>query len=92
MQEEQVIPALLTLADRLTARYEGAWKSDEQLLQSGSVRGRLRSAMLVRVGERRLIRRFKEAVIQALAADDEEGAALPHADSSTLTPPVPSQA
>ncbi len=32
--------------------------------------------MLVRVGERRLIRRFKEAVICMLAADDEEGEPL----------------
>ena len=80
-----MIPALLTLADRLTARYEGAQKSDEQQLQqSGSVRGRLRSAMLVRVGERRLIRRFKEAVIHLLAGDDEEGAAPAPADLSTL--------
>ena len=84
VQEEQIIPALLTLADKLTARYEGAQKADEQLLQSGSVRGRQRSAMLVRVGERRLIRRFKEAVIHLLAGDDdEEGAALTPADSST---------
>ncbi len=87
-----MIPALLTLADRLTARYEGAQKSDEHLLQSGSVRGRLRSAMLVRVGERRLIRRFKEAVIHLLAGDDEEGAAPPTADLFTLRLPVCIQA
>ena len=92
VQEEQVIPALLTLADRLTTRYEGTQKADEQLLQSGSVRGRLRSAMLVRVGERRLIRRFKEAVIHLLAGDDEDGTALPLAYPSMRPMPVRSQA
>ena len=73
LQEEEVIPVLLRLADLLLDRYEGTQKSDEELLKSGNVTGRRRLAMLVRVGERRLIRRFKEAVICMLAADDEEG-------------------
>ena len=65
------------MADRLTARYEGTQKADEELLQKRDVLGRLRHAVLVRVGERRLIRRFKEAVIRLLAADEDEGTALP---------------
>jgi hypothetical protein len=76
LQEEAVILALLRLADLLLDRYEGTQKLDEELLKSGNVTGRRRLAMLVRVGERRLIRHFKEAVIRMLAADDEEGVPL----------------
>ena len=76
LQEEEVIPVLMRLADLLLDRYEGTQKSDEELLKSGNVIGRRRLAMLVRVGERRLLRRFKEAVIRMLAADDEEGEPL----------------
>lgn len=65
------MPALLTLADWLIAPYEGAQRADEELLASGSVQGRLRSAMLVRVGERRICRRFKENVIRMLAEEED---------------------
>lgn len=64
---------LLTLADKLLAAYEGSQQADEEALKSRSARGRLLSALLVRVGERRLIRRFKQAVILGLAAGSEEG-------------------
>lgn len=39
-----------------------------------STRNRLRSAMLLRSGERQVIRQFKEAVIRMLIDDDDEEA------------------
>lgn len=39
-----------------------------------STRNRLRSAMLLRSGERQVIRQFKEAVIKMLIDDDDEEA------------------
>lgn len=68
---------LLTLAGVLQEQYEGTQKSDEEWLQRNATRNRLRNAMLVRMGERSLIRRFKEAVIRMLIEDDEdEGMAI----------------
>ena len=66
---------LLTLAGKLLEHYEGTQKSDEEYLQRNSTCNRLRNAMLVRIGERSLIRRFKEAVIRMLI-DDDEGMAM----------------
>lgn len=69
---------LLTLAGKLLEQYEGTQKSDEEWLQRDSTRSRLRNAMLVRIGERRLIRRYKEAVIWMLIDDDEDEGMASH--------------
>ena len=79
------MPALLLLADWLIARYPGTHKADEELLRSGSVQGRLRSAVLVRAGERRLARRFKEEVLIILAREEGDRC---HSAPSVTHPPV----
>ena len=84
-QDYQVMPALLMLADWLIARYPGTHKADEELLRSGSVQGRLRSAVLVRAGERRLARRFKEEVLIILAREEGDRC---HSAPSMTHPPV----
>ena len=84
------MPALLTLADWLTGAYEGTQKADEELLRSGGVQGRLRSAVLVRVAERRLARRFKEEVLRLLAEEEDRGTLHPTPPQcSILTPLYP---
>ena len=65
--------SLLSLADRLAAAYEGSQQGDQDALRSGAARGRLRAAMLVRAGERRLLRKFKEAVIRLMTGRDKDG-------------------
>ena len=65
--------SLLSLAGKLMAAYEGSQQEDQEALRSGAAQGRLRSAMLVRVGERHLLRRFKEAVIRLMTGRDKDG-------------------
>ena len=65
--------SLASLADQLMAAYEGSQQADQDALRSGAVEGRLRKAMLVRVAERHLLRKFKEAVILLMTGRDKDG-------------------
>ena len=65
--------SLLSLAGQLMAAYEGSQQGDQDALRSGAAQGRLRVAMLVRVGERHLLRKFKEAVIRLMTGRDKDG-------------------
>ncbi|CAK0782750.1 hypothetical protein CVIRNUC_005945 [Coccomyxa viridis] len=65
--------SLLSLAGQLMAAYEGSQQGDQDALRSGAAQGRLRAAMLVRVGERHLLRKFKEAVIRLMTGRDKDG-------------------
>ena len=65
--------SLLSLAGQLMAAYEGSQQGDQDALRSGAAQGRLRHAMLVRVGERHLLRKFKEAVIRLMTGRDKDG-------------------
>ena len=73
MDEFDAMLSLLSLAELLMAAYEGSQQGDQEALRSGTAQGRLRKAMLVRVGERHLLRKFKEAVILLMTGRDKDG-------------------
>ena len=73
MDEFDAMLSLHSLADQLMTSYEGSQQGDQEALRSGAAQGRLRNAMLVRVGERHLLRKFKQAVILLMTGRDKDG-------------------
>ena len=65
--------SLHSLAGQLMGAYEGSQQGDLEALRSGVAQGRLRAAILVRAGERHLLRKFKEAVIRLMTGRDKDG-------------------